>query len=409
LRKKFENMEKDQNRPILSDCCGTKHSPCDCKPAAALQPMFLTERDDSACCGPPTDPPSGPDERPGYRIWPFVEGFLNTAAGQVPRVNTALGADDHFGGIKVCWGIRRNQYKIAPGLYCIGYPDETSPVLVTANYKLSFDILRNEARLPAAWILVLDTRGINVWCAAGKGTFSTEEVVRQVKAAHLDSIVKHRRIILPQLAATGVSAHQVKKTCGFAVVWGPIRAGDLKRFLDSGMTAETDMRRVTFTIFERLTLVPVELSLLPRYFVWIAGAVFLLSGIGIEIFSFQAAWGRSLWMAIALAGGIFAGAVLSPVLLPWIPGRSFSVKGALTGIPIGVTIGWLLREQTNGWEALALVICTTALSSVLSMNFTGSTPYTSPSGVEKEMRKAIPLQVAALFTTVILWVAAAFA
>jgi hypothetical protein len=74
-----------------------------------------------------------------------------------------------------------------------------------------------------------------------------------------------------------------------------------------------------------------------------------------------------------------------------------------------VTIGWLLREQTNGWEALALVICTTALSSVLSMNFTGSTPYTSPSGVEKEMRKAIPLQVAALFTTVILWVAAAFA
>jgi hypothetical protein len=42
------------------------------------------------------------------------------------------------------------------------------------------------------------------------------------------------------------------------------------------------------------------------------------------------------------------------------------------------------------------------------MNFTGSTPFTSPSGVEKEMRKAIPLQASALLIAMIAWVGAAF-
>jgi hypothetical protein len=169
------------------------------------------------------------------------------------------------------------------------------------------------------------------------------------------------------------------------------------------------MRRVTFSFWERLVLVPVELSFLPRYFLWIAAAVLLFSGIGAGIFSFQAAWGRGLWLATAVAGGIFAGAVLSPVLLPWIPARSFSLKGTLAGIPIGLIIVWLLRGQTNGWEAGALVLCTAVLSSYLAMNFTGATPYTSPSGVEKEMRRALPLQAGALLATVVLWVAAAFA
>lgn len=67
-------------------------------------------------------------------------------------------------------------YTIDPGLYALGNPDESSPVLVTANYKLTFDRLRQSLPKLDAWVLVLDTKGINVWCAAGKGTFGTGEV-----------------------------------------------------------------------------------------------------------------------------------------------------------------------------------------------------------------------------------------
>jgi hypothetical protein len=42
------------------------------------------------------------------------------------------------------------------------------------------------------------------------------------------------------------------------------------------------------------------------------------------------------------------------------------------------------------------------------MNFTGSTPFTSPSGVEKEMRKAMPLQAAVALIALVAWVGAAF-
>ena len=398
-------MAKDTHKEP-GGCCSAG---CDGRTAYRFSPAAPPAGAEKVCCGPPADLPSGPFERPGYRLLPFVEDFVETAAGPVPKVKTWLDGGDRLGTLQVRWGIRRNQYKVAPGLYCIGQPDDNAPVLVTANYKLSFDILRSQANLPGAWILVVDTCGINVWCAAGKGTFSTAEVIRRVRAVGLQQVVGHRRIILPQLAATGVSARLVQKECGFTVVWGPVRAADLKGFLDAGMKAAPAMRRVTFSLRERLSLVPVELSFLPRHALWIAAVVFLLSGIGFSLFSIQAAWHRGLWMAAAVAGGIFSGAVLSPALLPWIPVRWFSAKGALAGLPVGATIAWLLRSHTNGWETAALVIGTVVLSSYMAMNFTGSTPYTSPSGVEKEMRRAIPVQAAALVTTVMLWVAAAFA
>ena len=42
------------------------------------------------------------------------------------------------------------------------------------------------------------------------------------------------------------------------------------------------------------------------------------------------------------------------------------------------------------------------------MNFTGSTPFTSPTGVEKEMRMAIPAQVGAVLLAAVIWITAAF-
>lgn len=394
-----------------TDCCGTEPSPapCDCNTPATPEPMFATTGDDKVCCGPQTAPPSSSHERPGYRLWHFVKDFIETPAGPVPLVKTVLNARDRLGKIRVRWGIRRNQYQVAPGLYGVGRPNASSPVLVTANYKLSFDTLRSQAGVTQAWILVLDTRGINVWCAAGKGTFSTEEVVQRVKSSQLERIVEHRRLILPQLSATGVASRRVKKECGFKVTWGPVRAADLGRFLDAGMRADEAMRRVTFSVSERMTLVPVELSFLPRYLLWVLAATFVLSGFGTGVFSFQAALYRGMLMAVALAGGVFAGAIVAPILLPWIPVRSFSMKGAIVGVVTGLVIAAALRDQANSWEIAALLICTAVISSYLTMNFTGSTPYTSPSGVEKEMRRAIPFQAGAALLVPVLWVAAGFA
>jgi len=110
---------------------------------------------------------------------PFVEGSIQTRVGTVARISSTLVRADRWGSIKARWGVGRMRYIIEPGLYALGSPDEHAPILVTGNYKMSFDQLREALSGRHAWLLVLDTKGINVWCAAGKGTFGTEELVRR--------------------------------------------------------------------------------------------------------------------------------------------------------------------------------------------------------------------------------------
>lgn len=401
--------------------CGTNLTPltpatsCSHKPAESGQessvfiPLPMALPDEVACCGPPPAPPSSELERPGYQLWPFVDSFLETTVGPVPVVKTRLIKPDWWGMVKARVSpTERNNYKIAPGLYALGQPDAESPVLVTANYKLTFDVLRRELEGIAAWILVIDTRGINVWCAAGKKLFSTDEVVRRVKLTGLAKLVNHRRLILPQLSATGVSAHLVKRGCGFEVIWGPINARDLKKFMGNGNNASPEMRRVTFTTWERSVLTPLELTLAFKPLLGFLVAALVISGIGPHIFSFSAAWWRGLNAMAAIITGVLSGAIVVPVLLPWVPGTAFSLKGAIMGALGGLVVVATVWSRAKSIELLALLVLTMVISSFMAMNFTGSTPFTSPTGVEKEMRRAMPWQISGLATVVIFWIGAAF-
>jgi hypothetical protein len=324
----------------------------------------------------------------------------------VPQVATDLRWRDVAGRWLMRWGFGRSRYRVAPGLHAVGKPDAGSPVLVSANYKMSFDALRRELAGLAAWILVLDTKGINVWCAAGKGTFGTAEIVSRVAAAKLEQVVEHRTLILPQLGAPGVAAHELRRQCGFRVVYGPVRAADLRRFLAAGMQATAAMRQVTFSLGERLVLTPVEMTSMVKMSLWVVPALLLLGGIGPGFFSLTAMLERGTAAVLVYLAGVLAGCVVTPVLLPWLPGRAFAAKGAIAGglIALAGTFSFKLPPLL----ATATLLFIAAVASYGAMNFTGSTPFTSPSGVEKEMRRAIPLQGAALLVAAVLWLGAAF-
>lgn len=311
----------------------------------------------------------------------------------MPQVAAILSRSDHRGTIGARTGIQRDKYAITPGLYCVGRPTGDSPVLVTANYKLTFDALRQELGDLDVWILVVDTRGINVWCAAGKGTFSTEEVAYQVQRARLTEVVNHRELILPQYGAPGVSSLNLKTACGFKGIFGPIRARDIRAFLASGKTADETMRSVTFNVKERAVLIPVEIFLLLKPFALTLTGLILFSGFGPDIYSLDRALQRGGSIALVTILSVLAGAVLAPLLLPWIPGRQFWVKGLILGIPVGIFT--VLRFLPSfGWTAVTgMVLWAICVSSFLAMNFTGSTPYTSLSGVEMEMRNGLAIQI----------------
>lgn len=339
---------------------------------------------------------------------PFVTGAIDTPTGQVPVVSSVLSWADRVGGYKVRWGFGRYTYTVDPGLYAVGTPDDRSPVLVSANYKLSFDALRRELGRRSAWILALDTRGINVWCAAGKGTFGTDEVVHRVESADLPLTVSHNVIVLPQLGAPGVNGPEVRRRTRFRVVYGPVRAADVPAFLDAGMRATAEMRRVRFTLRDRLVLVPVEIANELKIAAIATTVVALVGGVGSGWYSLARAADRGLIGLAAVLGALFAGTVLTPLLLPWVPGRMFSTKGAIVGAVAAAAL--FAKAALSGVASSPVTLAAAALfviagSSFGAMNFTGTSTYTSLHGVEKEMRLVMPWQALGAAVASVLWIA----
>jgi hypothetical protein len=272
---------------------------------------------------------------------------------------------------------------VPPGLYRLGNPDKDSPVFASANYTLSFDALRSALAGRDAWILVLDTKGINVWCAAGKGTFGTGELIRRIAVTGLSDVVSHRRIILPQLGAPGVSAHDVARYSGFSIEYGPVRAADLPAYLATH-TATAGMRTVRFNLMDRLVLGPMELVHFGLYGIFAAIILYFVAG---------------PVAALAAVTAVLAGTVLFPALLPVIPTRDFSMKGFILGAVVAIPFAAAFVRAPGLSGTVQLIaglvpfLTIPPVVAYLALNFTGSTTFTSRTGVKKEIFRYVPAMV----------------
>ncbi|MDD5528619.1 MAG: mercury methylation corrinoid protein HgcA [bacterium] len=338
----------------------------------------------------------------------YIIGFMDTEAGKIPKVPTALNIVDKWGTFRVRWSFNRMGYTVTPGIYAVGNPNRDSLVLVSANYKLSFDVLRQAIKGMDAYIMVIDTNGINVWCAAGKGTFGTSEIVNRIEITELKKLVNHWNIILPQLGAPGVSAYEVKRLSGFSVIYGPIRAVDIKAFINAGMKASKKMRQVRFSIYDRLLLVPMEIMSGLKYILWAAFITVLLSGFSKTVYSTTTAVIAGAHSVLILILAYLSGTIFGPLLLPWLPGRSFSFKGGILGLLLFAILCVTGFIGKNLIESIAWLFLIPAINSFIVMNFTGASTYTSLSGVRKEMRIAVPLQVIFAFIGIVLYVISRF-
>jgi len=334
----------------------------------------------------------------------WIIGATAAPTGKVPKVSADWSRTDYWEHIKCRMSSFRNNYTVSPGLYVIGNPGANSDVIATANYKYTFDIVRRELNGLDLWILVLDTKGINVWCAAGKGTFGTEELVGLINAVKLSQIIVHKRVIVPQLGAPGVSGHKVSKATGFKVYFGPVYAKDIHDFIKAGYKATPEMRIVHFPVRDRLILTPMEITPAMKKFPLFALIVLVLFGLHPTGILFADALIGGLPFLVLGFAAILSGTFLTPALLPLIPFRSFAIKGWITGM-ITVSLAMKVYSLPDGaghlLSALAYLFFP-MVSSYWALQFTGSTTYTSMSGVKKEMKIAIPVYICSLIISVIL-------
>lgn len=294
-------------------------------------------------------------------------------------VSSELTFGDRMEHLLARLGYRRGDHRVSPGLYAMGKPTPDSPVFVTANYKLSFDALRSNLTGFDCYILVLDTFGVNVWCAAGKGTFGTDELINRIKVTSLENVVSHRKVILPQLGAAGVSAFTVKKECGWQVEYGPVRAADIRDYMQRHM-ATPEMRTVRFGLWDRIVLIPIEVV-----------STLLLTVIAAVVLYFV----MGTTAALAALAAVLTGTVLFPILLPYIPVKDFSMKGLILGLIVALPFAYIMFTRTgsewlNGVAALGYLLAMPPVTAYLALNFTGCSTFTSRTGVRKEIYKYIP-------------------
>jgi len=321
--------------------------------------------------------------------WTDFDGGISegTSMSEMTQTTSQLTRKDRNVWLRARLGIGRMNLRVKPGLYSLGRPNKNSPVFVTANYQLSFNSLRSQLSGLNCYILVLDTRGINVWCAAGEGTFGTDEVVRRIESTSLRDLVNHRVLILPQLGAPGVAAQEVKRRTGFKVEWGPVRVSDIQQYMRTG-EATPEMRRVRFNIRERVELIPVEIT---NIFLPLLIALTILLLIDMR------------YTVLMITAMVLAGIVFFPILLPFLPTRDFTSKGLILGVLASTP--FMAREYfVNAGEPLWLAFTATVVPALMispwvgfiALNFTGSTTFTSRTGVRREIFRYIPL-IAATF------------
>lgn len=150
--------------------------------------------------------------------------------------------------------LRMFPFRSETGLIEIGNPGPDSPVLLTCNFRLTVERVKKALDGMDAHLLVANSRGVNVWCAATGGLLTNHDVVSVLKTSGIAERVGHRRVVLPQLAATGIESRVVREKTGWHVLWGPVDAQDLPNYLKDHSNKSNRMRKVRFGWRKRLEM-----------------------------------------------------------------------------------------------------------------------------------------------------------
>lgn len=306
----------------------------------------------------------------------------------------SIGLSDYIKMIWNCLFLFKKAYFIKPGLYFTGeIYDKKSPLLVTCNFLSTVILLYRRLRLLSVRLLVIDTNGINVWCSAGKGRFSSREILDKLKNYDKDVIsdTEEIEIILPKLSLSGVKLAELKKNKIRPVI-GPVYAKDLKQYLEHPPYKDCAGDSIKFGIKSRLyTVVPTVVQFCAYAFI-AALVLFVLDCL------FHAG---SHWQIIPVTAAI---AFFYPVLFPWLPGKRFAVKGiSLAVLFLLVLLGIFTLKNISLLSTLA--VCYVAFifgtSIFLALSYTGNSAVSNYSKVKKEIILFLPITVALYIIAII--------
>ena len=254
---------------------------------------------------------------------------------------------------------RAAPYPVTPGLMIFGKPDRQSPVLITTNYELT---VRRVARALSGldcYLLVAPAGGINVWCAAGDGSFSIDSIISILKTSRIGELAGHRRLLLPELCANGIDMFEVRRRTGWTAVFGPARAEDVREYFRRGRKKTQEMLRVTFSAKERFEMaLAMWGSLSLRYTVFPLLILGLNAALGFA--------GLLALLSLLVTFGCFT-----------LPGQTFVQKAGVAGVALLglVLLGLSWAGGLTGTLAATSASLVLAASFLVGSAFPGYSPY----------------------------------
>ncbi|MGD8623538.1 MAG: 4Fe-4S binding protein [Anaerolineae bacterium] len=260
------------------------------------------------------------------------------------------------------------------GLRVVGNPGPDAPVFLTCNFDLTVRRVLRALEGLDCYLLVANSKGINVWCAAGGGILNAHAAISVLKTSRIADRVNHHTLILPQFSAPGIDVDRIRAETGWRCKFGPAYAADIPAYVAAGFKATGDMRRAKFPLGDRL-----EMAVM-----W-AGLLSVVAVVPVAIFSpgsllgvLALIWGFSLFLFIFF-----------DQVLRYVPGPVGLVKTLVLGlVAIAGLVVWSLAVghwATGNLVGWGLAILGVAL--VLGFDLDGVSPLRAGATVAYYARK----------------------
>ncbi|MFX0000377.1 MAG: methyltransferase domain-containing protein [Candidatus Hodarchaeota archaeon] len=305
-----------------------------------------------------------------------------------PRVRKFKGFSAQMSIYRCIFTGQTDHVPIEPGIYQSGNPNESSPIIVTANYVYTYIKVMRALKGLDAWVLCVDSRGINVWCAARGNNFGNKQLIEAVEASGIANITNKKTIIVPQLSAGGIAAPLIKAEAPnfpFNILYGPVWAKYLPQFLEERPARKPDkMKLAKFTISHRFRAEITHTTfLLRKIFLWPSIVLFLLF-LGLSFIN--TIWIKGLWIVGELWLWIIISNALVAILFPITNfTRKFISKGIIFGVMNVLLFGglsWLFHYSLQSILLSSIFYFWLAFFS--TMSFSGYTMATSPREIQDE-------------------------
>lgn len=265
-------------------------------------------------------------------------------------------------------------FSVRPGYYFTGQKDENSPLLVTCNNFLTVFLLARRIAGRSVRLLIINTNGINVWCAAGEGKFSAAEIIDKAMRVRLLKEGQKTDMILPKLCLSGVRLSDLRKA-GIRPIIGPMYAKDVPEYLDKGEFDDRINDRFQFRLQSRsFTALPTAVQ-------------FFYYFLGVYVLTFWTLSSTVIWVATGLA-------FLYPVLFPFLPGKQFAVKGISLGLIASILPAvFFYTGSFNLEHFLFWILFIIATLIFIGLSYTGNSPISNHALVKKETVRFLPVVI----------------